>query len=555
MAQISRLTRRNFVNALGVAAGSGAAIRAALAQQSDPWQLDTTEPLNEPAVENPDPVNIKARGRGWLVQPTGGDDHDNLEWALRNTQAGGTVRLVSGTYKLSTVVIVADFNGSLVGNGAQHTTVTCTDEFSYELWEAPGGGKDLGLPKPPPLPRVPVDNSSTLAAPGYFMMYKTPLKPGELPAERANRIEVKNIRFRGACLGAMWALGDEILALNIVNSMDWHHPESTPATTRQDVLISGIEVDGYRSTEFGFFENACACVTVMGGLVLTANFDLNGVVDGDAFGIANGALLGWTKAEGDVTFDSCTFRNCRLGPGVVGYENGTLTWVNNTTDGCRGNCLQIIDTSNCRIEVQGNDLFCDSFLFPPEVTGGATDVPSSLGCVFAFQGMASSLGVPNNVRWASLAFDETAHDAHPEAGPVGTWRPLGSGFAPSSSEFNIRENSCRSSETPNTYCFHVIDLAHYTLGTPTVNATLWDNDCHDSETCISLEHVAVGLVGRNDCASRAYGVELHNSPNATVFGNRFAFDGAGCEIRMLSLGDKIDFSRVVPGAGSCAAQG
>jgi hypothetical protein len=91
---------------------------------------------------------------------------------------------------------------------------------------------------------------------------------------------------------------------------------------------------------------------------------------------------------------------------------------------------------------------------------------------------------------------------------------------------------------------------------PALDVTLWDNDCQDSETCISLEHIELGLVGRNRCSSQAFGIELHNAQSASVFDNRFEFDSPdGCEIRLLSLGDKLDFSRVVPGAGSCMVQG
>jgi hypothetical protein len=51
-------------------------------------------------------------------------------------------------------------------------------------------------------------------------------------------------------------------------------------------------------------------------------------------------------------------------------------------------------------------------------------------------------------------------------------------------------------------------------------------------------------------------VELHNSPNVEIIGNNFDFPPGdpGCEIRELSLGDKIDLSRVIPGAGACLAQ-
>jgi hypothetical protein len=380
--------------------------------------------------------------------------------------------------------------------------------------------------------------------------------------------------------GELWAFGDEVLCFNIINSFDWHNPESAPATTRQDVLVAGVEVDGYSTPAFGPFENACACITVLGGVVLTANYDLDGEIDGDALGIANGGLVGVTPAEGNVTFRSCTFRNCRLGPGVVGYKNGLLTFESNTTDGCRGNCLQVLDVGNCRVSLLGNDLRCDSFILPPELVGGVSDVPSSLGCVVTLQGLIAALGVPFNLKWHILANDAAAHARHPEAGPLGTWRPLGPAAAPQRSSFRITDNQCESSLTPNTYCVHVIDAAMLAFGIETVRVLVDGNGCEGSETCIGLEHVNNGRAVYNECSSQAYGVELHNAPGMIVRNNSFEFPDipqrdrgthraglraaltrklnttgvAGCEIRMLALGEKIDFSRVVPGAGACVPQ-
>ena len=89
-----------------------------------------------------------------------------------------------------------------------------------------------------------------------------------------------------------------------------------------------------------------------------------------------------------------------------------------------------------------------------------------------------------------------------------------------------------------------------------MRAVVRDNDCEGSQTCISLEHIEQGRAVHNDCASQAFGVELYNSPNAVVANNSFDFPAgvAGCEIRSLMLGEKIDFSRVVPGAGVCTPQ-
>jgi hypothetical protein len=57
----------------------------------------------------------------------------------------------------------------------------------------------------------------------------------------------------------------------------------------------------------------------------------------------------------------------------------------------------------------------------------------------------------------------------------------------------------------------------------------------------------------NECASQGFGIELHGSPAAITSGNQFDFPPsvARCEIRVLAPGEKIDFSGVVPGAGTC----
>lgn len=537
------ISRRKFfgrVAALGAAAGSLAL------------------PDSSGAVENPDPDHLNQLGRGWRVLPTGNDDRDNLQWAMRNTQPGGTVRLVPGTYKIGRTVIVPDFDGKLVGAGSNKTTITCTDEYSYELWETSGAAA-MGHPKPPPFPRTPIEGTPTKTAPGVLLFYKTPLQSGEDPDDRANRIEIRGIRCRGAMLGEHWMFGDEVLCITILNSTDWLTPESTPVTTRQDISISDLEVDGYSTAAFGPFEVGCACVAVLGGIIVTDNYNLEGSVDGDTWGLPNGGMLGVTPAEGVVTFSDCTFRNCRLGPTVMGLRDSNVLLERIITDRCRGNCLQIFDNSNSNIEVRDSDVFCESFLLPPEFTvGGATDVPSSLGCVVSGQGLAAVPGISSNVQWLSLAIDTKAHKKHPEAGPIGTWRGLGPALAPQQpSTLRIADSSCRSSLTPNTYCLHVVDFANMAFGTPTVQASIKGNSCADSQTCFSLEHVAEGEVRNNHCSSQAVGVELHNSPAAQVYGNSFGFPPGepGCEILTLALGDKFDLSRVKPGAGMCTAQG
>jgi hypothetical protein len=500
----------------------------------------------------PDSDHIIPRPRGWLVLPTGGDDHDNLQWALRHTPNGGKVTLVAGTYKIGSPIVVANFDGTLAGAGTAHTTMTCTDLYSYELWEEAGS---IGEP-PPPFPRASVDGSQTKTPPVLIQFYKTPLGLGERPAERANRILIRDLRCRGTMIGEPWAFGNEVLCFNISNSTDWQN-DSAPETTRQDVVVRGVEVDGYRTAAFAPFDVACACITVLGGAVTTSDYSLTGDVDGDGLGFDNGGLLGVTSAEGNVTFRDCTFRNCRVGPGVIGYRDAEIRFQNIRTDHCRGNCIQLIDIGSSRVRVRDCELVCDSFLLPPEYAAGEEGIPSSLGCVVAIQGLEAALGFPANIQWLSLAYDEAAHAAHPEAGPLGTWRPTGSQAAPRPSWLSLRGNHCVSSPTPSTYCFHLVDLANLAFGAPTLRAAVRSNSCQGSETCIGLEHIDGGRIVDNRCTSQAFGVELHNTTQAILRHNEFDFpaDVAGCEVRVLELGEKIDLSRVVPEAGICMLQG
>jgi hypothetical protein len=537
----SSITRRTALKRIGSAGllVGGAAV------------LPTWAAGDIPAGRPPDPDHIIPRPRGWLVLPTGNDDHDNLEWALRHTNPGGKVKLVAGTYKIGSPIVVADFDGTLAGAGAALTTMTCTDLYSYELWEADGS---VGEP-PPPFPRASVNGSLTKTPPELIQFYKTPLQPGEHPAERANRIEIRDLRCRVAMVGEPWAFGDEVLCFNISNSTYWLN-DSAPETTRQDVVVQGVEVDGYRTEAFAPFNVACACITVVGGVITTSNYNLAGAVDGDGLGFANGGLLGVTPAEGDVTFRDCTFRNCRVGPGVDGYRDAVIQFQNVTTDHCRGNCIQLIDIHNSRIRVQDCSFVCDPFVLPSEYAGGHEGVPSSLGCVVAIHGMGAVLGYAPNVQWWSLAYNVEAHDAHPEAGPLGTWRPSGPLEPSDPTELLVRANSCISSTTPNTYCIHLVDLANLAFGAQTLSAVVQRNSCEGSQTCIGLDHIHAGRIVDNRCASQVFGVELHNTTDEIVKGNKFDFpsDVDGCEIRILELGEKIDLSRAAPEAGVCMLQ-
>jgi hypothetical protein len=542
IAMTNKISRRKFVSNLGAAtavAGAGLAL-----PEGD-------------ARANPDPANIRPQGSGFKVFPTGGDDRDNIEWALTNVPAGATVRLVAGTFKLGSTAIVPNFNGKLLGAGSKKTTITCTDEYNYELWEAPGGGKDLGEPEPPPFPRSPIPGSLTKTAPGMIFFYKTPLEAGEDPADRATSIEIRGIRCRSAMIGEEWSFGDEVLSFLIVNTVDFADLTAEPEPTRQDVKIVDILVDGYATDEFPVFGNACACLTVIGSPVFTNNYDLTGVTDGDGLGASNGALMGARPAEGDVTFRDCTFVNCRLGPGVVGHKDSDLLWDNVTTDGCRGNCLQLIDNSGCHMVVRNCDLFCDSFLLPPELTPGGlfTDIPSSLGCVMAIQGFAAAVGSPLNLRYLELALDPVAHAAGGlPSGPLGTWRPLGPAFIPAPSTLEIHNTRCRSPNTPNSYCFHVIDAANGFLSMPSLGGvSIHDNDCEGSQTCIGIEHTNDAVINKNKCDSTGFGIELHNSFNADIRDNKFMGGSTDCAIHTLALGQKRDFY-AVQGTGVCTDQ-
>ena len=101
------------------------------------------------------------------------------------------VMLVPGVYKIGSPIVVADFDGTLAGAGVARTTITCTDEFSYELWQQAGGDEEN---RPPDFPRVPVDGSLTKTPPTLMQFYKTPLRPGEDAADRANRIVIRDLR-------------------------------------------------------------------------------------------------------------------------------------------------------------------------------------------------------------------------------------------------------------------------------------------------------------------------------------------------------------------------
>src|SRR5262245_38244062 len=99
----NEISRRGFLGRVG-AVGALVATTASPFANAEDWGGDSI----------PDPAHVLRWGTGWKVLPTGHNDHDNLEWALRNTVSGGTVRLVPGTYKIGSPILVPDFDGRLV---------------------------------------------------------------------------------------------------------------------------------------------------------------------------------------------------------------------------------------------------------------------------------------------------------------------------------------------------------------------------------------------------------------------------------------------------------
>ena len=131
---------------------------------------------------------------------------------------------------------------------------------------------------------------------------------------------------------------------------------------------------------------------------------------------------------------------------------------------------------------------------------------------------------------------------------------LGPAAAPRRSVYEIADNECESAMTPNTYCIHVIDAARLAFGLETVRALVYGNSLRRSETCIrastptteewfSTRARARRSVSSSQLASRDRAQQQLRVP-------------AERRLRMgvLELGEKIGFSRVVPGAGVCVPQ-
>jgi hypothetical protein len=92
---------------------------------------------------NPDPDHVAVIGNKIVIMPTGIDDTANLEWAMANVNAGGVVRLEGESFRVSEAIDAINFNGSLVGLGADKTTIHLLDGFgTSELlmpWPMPWG--------------------------------------------------------------------------------------------------------------------------------------------------------------------------------------------------------------------------------------------------------------------------------------------------------------------------------------------------------------------------------------------------------------------------------
>jgi hypothetical protein len=109
----NEISRRGFLGRVGAVGALVATTSSTLANAED-WGGWSNERdwLDIDHVDSiPDPAHLLRWGTGWKVLPTGHHDHDNLEWALRNTVSGGTVRLVPGTYKIGSPILVPDFDG------------------------------------------------------------------------------------------------------------------------------------------------------------------------------------------------------------------------------------------------------------------------------------------------------------------------------------------------------------------------------------------------------------------------------------------------------------
>jgi hypothetical protein len=142
--QMNRRNALKHIGAVGLLASSGmglSLINRTASAQVDLNLRDSFSP--DPAVylSPPDPVHIIRRARGWKVLPNGDDDHDNLEWALRNTEPGGEVRLVSGVYmniqqqnRKMTGVSRAAFTGILAAGLVMHTlTANAADSYQEKV--------------------------------------------------------------------------------------------------------------------------------------------------------------------------------------------------------------------------------------------------------------------------------------------------------------------------------------------------------------------------------------------------------------------------------------
>ena len=284
-------------------------------------------------------------------------------------------------------------------------------------------------PPPPPFPRRPFEGSTTRSA--RVLSTSTDAVATRERRRRANRIEIRDIRCRGAMKGELrWRRG----AVHQYRQQRGLAPPGEraghDAPGRGDI---GLEVDSYSTPSFVLRD----CMPASPFWRPDPDVELR-------FGgrrerrrarprerrTARRHARGRRRHVQIVHVQELPprTRRCRSQEQPLALrENLYRRLPRQLPADCR--CRQLPG-----VGARGN-LRCDSFILPPELVGGVTDYPSSLGCVVALQGAFAAVGVPYNVRWHALANDPVAHAAHPEAGPLGTWRPLGPAAAPRGSVF------------------------------------------------------------------------------------------------------------------------
>ncbi len=481
----TKMTRRDFVKT-GLAAG------AVLTASTTTFAGLSMAMANGTAKSEPDFEFIDEIPNGYRVRPGAmvdgiQTDHCNLSWALNHAPDGGIVKLVEGDYKLDAGVLVTNFNGTFAGAGTGKTRILNSDRTSIAV------SGDAALP----FPRIET-GYATKASPTFFLFYKS-------PGAGANSISVKGMTCSGSGYGEPWALGSlkhpEQGCFVVLNTIDWSQPERAQIPTRQDATFKHIEVDGHEdlnSIHYGRWGCGCSCIVVYGSVVLDPNYD-GSIGNTDGLG-PHAGIASVTKAPGNVRLTNCTFRNCRFGPAFVGLKDGALTLAHNKTRRCRAGCMNIVDTENCDINVGHNDLVCQAF-FDDE-----TGAPSSLGCIFGFEGLFATIGFPINANWSPNA------QPHPVTG-IPVYKPDPSSLATAASRWHVHHNSCEyvvppgmDAPTPGTTCANLNDNANSAAMSPSkrvlMQLRLEHNSCAASATCVTANFLNGSIIKNNECDGR-----------------------------------------------------